>query len=127
MSVLVGMISNMDAGLTILRQEFDAEEGSFLLRLRCDLHWDRAAFRRLERAMRLVCEQNQAATQLDRWVAEGFHSVPSWVADWTAHPQFPRPEPDRYYRACIERLSDLATWYFQGYHDHLEPHSWAEL
>ncbi|MGC0312352.1 hypothetical protein [Kitasatospora acidiphila] len=117
----------MDDAVGVLRCEFAAEEGSFLLQLRCDLRWDRDAFTRLERAMRAVCERNQTAAQLDRWMAEGFYSVSSWVADWTAHPNFPRPEPEEYYRSCIERLSDLANWFFQGYHDYLEPHVWPGL
>lgn len=53
------MISLVDEVMSVLRQEFDAEEGSFLLRLRGDLEWDRAAFTRLERAMRAACEQLQ--------------------------------------------------------------------
>ena len=40
------MISAMDEITKVLKQEFDAEEGSFLLRLRGDLEWDRAAFTR---------------------------------------------------------------------------------
>ncbi|MFF7638631.1 hypothetical protein ACFZB9_36600 [Kitasatospora sp. NPDC008050] len=117
----------MDDAMSTLRHEFDAEEGSFLLRLRCDLHWDRGAFSQLEQAMRVVCEQTQSADRLDRWMAEGFYSVSSWVADWTAHPNFPRPEPTAYHQACLERLGDLANWFFQGYHDYLEPHVWPDL
>lgn len=48
------MISTMDETTKVLRREFDAEEGSFLLRLRGDLEWDRAAFTSLERAMRAI-------------------------------------------------------------------------
>ncbi len=48
------MLGNVD-DLALLRQEFTAGDGSFLLRLRIDLHWDRPAFSRLEQAMRRVC------------------------------------------------------------------------
>ncbi|WP_327576965.1 MULTISPECIES: hypothetical protein [unclassified Streptomyces] len=41
----------MDEITGVLRREFGAAEGSFLLRLRGDLEWDRAAFTCLERAM----------------------------------------------------------------------------
>jgi hypothetical protein len=41
--------------LELVRREFSAEDGSFLLQLRIDLHWDRHAFSRLEQAMRRVC------------------------------------------------------------------------
>ncbi|WP_344978752.1 hypothetical protein [Streptosporangium fragile] len=43
--------------LELLRREFDAEDGSFLVQLRCDLQWDRQAFSRLEQAMRRVCAE----------------------------------------------------------------------
>lgn len=41
----------MDDYLTILRREFEAEDGSFLLSLRVHADWDKAAFSRLVRAM----------------------------------------------------------------------------
>ncbi|WP_338779068.1 hypothetical protein [Streptomyces sp. DG1A-41] len=40
---------------------------------------------------------------------------------------FPRPEPKEYYAACIERLTDLADWFFRGEHAYMEPHTWSEL
>jgi hypothetical protein len=45
--------------LTVLAREFRAGEGSFLLQLRVDLHWDKDAFKRLTEAMRTCCEQYQ--------------------------------------------------------------------
>jgi hypothetical protein len=118
----------MDDVWTLLRQEFEAAEGSFLLGLRGEgLEWDRAAFSRLEQAMRSVCERCQDLDQLDRWMAEGFYSVSRSVRDWTSHPNFPRPEPRQYYNACLERLDDLADWFFRGYHSYREPHVWPDL
>ncbi|MDI2127122.1 hypothetical protein [Yinghuangia seranimata] len=116
----------MDEMLEVLRREFDAEEGSFLLRLR-GMEWDRDAFTRLERAMRAACEHFQANGSLDRWVAEGFYAVATWVPVWTSHPGFPRPRPDGYYEACIERIGDLADWFFRGFSNYVEGHVWAEL
>ncbi|MEU5127012.1 hypothetical protein [Streptomyces mobaraensis] len=122
------MISFMDEAIEkTLKQEFDAEEGSFLLRLRGDLEWDRAAFTRLERAMRVACEQSQGDEKLDRWLAEGFYEVAMWVPTWTSHPNFPRPTPDTYYEDCIERISDLTSWFFRGWHDYSEGHLWPDL
>ncbi|MEU4314231.1 hypothetical protein [Nocardia sp. NPDC024068] len=117
----------MDDALAVLRKEFDAEPGSFLLKLRSELEWDRAGFTRLERAMRAVCDRTQRDDHLPRWIAEGFYSVSSDVPDWTAHPNFPRPDPVGYYDACIERLTDLADWYFRGWHAYQEPHVWIDL
>ncbi|MER5465898.1 hypothetical protein ABT010_35620 [Streptomyces sp. NPDC002668] len=117
----------MDEVIDVLRREFDAEEGSFLLRLRGDLEWDRAAFTRLERAMRAACEHSQGNEMLDRWLVDGFYEVASWVPMWTSHPNFPRPAPAAYYEDCIERISDLASWFFRGWHDYSEGHLWSDL
>ncbi|MBB2948976.1 hypothetical protein FB565_008762 [Actinoplanes lutulentus] len=117
----------MDDALTVLRQEFDATEGSFLLRVRCDLVWDRAAFSRLERAMRVSCEQYESRDDLPRWLVEGFWDVSQSVADWTAHPNFPRPHPAQYYEDCLARLQDLADWFFRGWHPYQQPHVWRDL
>jgi hypothetical protein len=117
----------VDDALMVLRQEFEAVEGSFLLRLRGDLAWDRAAFSRLERAMRLVCVQQEGYDDVPRWMAEGFYDVSHFVAEWTSHPNFPRPEPAEYYQDCLERLRDLADWFFRGWHAYQEPHVWREL
>jgi hypothetical protein len=115
----------MDEIAKVLKREFDAEEGSFLLRLRGDLEWDRAAFTRLEQAMRAACERSQSDEKLDRWVAEGFYEVATWVPSWTSHPNFPKPAPDAYFKDCIERIEDLANWYFRGWHDYSEGHGSA--
>jgi len=117
----------MDEAMKTLAREFAAEEGSFLLRLRCDLAWDRAAFTRLERAMRAACEQCRSRDTLDRWAAEGFHHVATWIPTWTAHPNFPRPTPDSYYQDCLTRLEDLADWYFRGWSAYPEDHAWPDL
>ncbi len=111
----------------ILRHEFEAGEGSFLIRLRCDLVWDRAAFTRLERAMRAVCERHQDADLLERRLAEGFYELSTWVRDWSTHPNFPRPAPESYHSACLERLEDLADWFFRGESPYLPGHTWPEL
>lgn len=111
-----------------LRREFAAEEGTFLLNLRgARLEWDMTAFSRLEKAMRWACEHVQDHDQLDRWMAEGFYETSRFVQAWTSHPSFPRPEPEQYYRDCIERLDDLADWFFRGYHSYNEPHHWPDL
>ncbi|GAA0486255.1 hypothetical protein GCM10010167_50180 [Paractinoplanes deccanensis] len=112
---------------TVLRREFEAVDGSFLLQLRTDLVWDRVAFTRLERAMRAACERHEGQDGLPRWMAEGFYEVSHFVAEWTAHPHFPRPEPAEYYENCLERLRDLADWFFRGFHAYQEPHVWPDL
>jgi hypothetical protein len=117
-----------DEGVEHLRREFSAEEGTFLLSLRGDrIEWDKAAFTRFEKTLRWACEQYQGDGQLDRWIAEGFYYASHFVRDWTSHPSFPRPEPEQYYHDCIERIDDLAAWFFHGYHAYREPHGWPDL
>jgi hypothetical protein len=55
------MLSSMD-DLELPRHEFRAEDGSFLLDLRVDLHWERRAFSRLEQAMRHICAQQEPSS-----------------------------------------------------------------
>lgn len=117
----------MERAIETLEGEFRAEEGSFLLRLRSDLTWDRAAFTRLERAMRAVCAHFQSTSQLDRWLADGFYEVATAVPGWTTHPNFPRPTPAAYHEACLERIGDLADWFFRGESSYDEGHVWVDL
>jgi hypothetical protein len=114
--------------LDLLRREFEANQGTFLLGLRGEgLEWDRAAFSRFEKAMRWACQHFRDEDRLDRWMAEGFYYTSSFVRDWTSHPDFPRPEPEQYYNDCIQRISDLADWFFHGFHSYAEPHHWPDL
>ncbi|WP_035855766.1 hypothetical protein [Cryptosporangium arvum] len=110
-----------------LRREFGSAPGSFMATLYADRVWDREAFGRMERAMRTVCAAHADRDQLDRWLAEGFYYVSTWVPDHTAHSAFPRPEPVDYYDACVTRLQDLAAWFFHGWHVYREPHDWDDL
>ncbi|MEV7196655.1 hypothetical protein AB0N81_33380 [Streptomyces sp. NPDC093510] len=120
-------IDRVEKSMDVLRREFAAEEGSFLLRLRCDLTWDREAFTRLERAMRIACAHHQASEQLHRWMADGFYEVATAVPAWTAHPDFPRPAPQSYYEDCLERIGDLADWFFRGEPAYVEGYVWPDL
>lgn len=113
--------------LDVLRHEFRAEEGSFLLTLRTEYDWDRAAFTRLEQAMRAVAAEYADRDQLDRWLADGYYYVATYVPALTQHPDFPRPSPDDYYEACIRRLDVLAAWFFSGQPYYREPHTWEPL
>ena len=121
---------------TVLWHEFNAEEGSFLLQLRCDFVWDRAAFTRLTEAMLACCqaydEDKQQSTVLrqvsdpmyvPRWLADGFWYVATYVEGHTAHPAWKEKiaaDPS-YYNRAYERLRDLADWFFSGHCGYLDP------
>ena len=96
-----------------LRREFDAEPGTFVLRLRCDLEWDWAAFRLLTAAMYDVADAVKGQESLETWIANGFWFCDTWVRDWTSHPNFPRPDHQRYTEA-LELFHDLAYFVFYG-------------
>jgi hypothetical protein len=75
----------MHGHLDLLRREFEADQGTFLLGLRSEgLEWDEAAFSRLEKAIRWACEHFQDDDQLDHWMAEGFYHTSWSVREW--HP-----------------------------------------
>ena len=97
-----------------LRSEFNAADGSFLLQLRCDLHWDQTAFTRMTDAMREYCRSRNTEDDIPRWIAYGFWYVESFVRDWSTHPSFPREYDAEYYERAYARLHDLAYLLFTG-------------
>ena len=97
----------------ILKREFDAEEGSFLLQARSRIKWDWDAFRRLTSAMYDVADEAKGQPSIETWVAHGFWFCDTWIRDWTGHPDFPRP-PEDAYREAIELVHDLAYLLFIG-------------
>ncbi|HET7459682.1 MAG TPA: hypothetical protein VFJ82_00485 [Longimicrobium sp.] len=100
--------------LDTLRSEFEAREGSFLLALRCDLTWDKAAFERVTTAMLAHVRQRDPEEPIPRWIAEGFWYMDWFVRDWSTHPSFPREHSGEYYEAAWLLLHDLANWLFIG-------------
>jgi hypothetical protein len=97
----------------ILKREFDAEEGSFLLQARVRLEWDWNAFRRLTSAMYDVADEVKDRPSVETWIAEGFWYCDTFVRDWTSHPNFPRPSEEAY-REAIELVHNLASFLFIG-------------
>jgi hypothetical protein len=104
----------MDDAVEILKHEFEAGEGSFLLQLRCDLRWDESAFSRLAAAMLGYVCTRRSQDPIPRWIAEGFWYLDFFVKEWSSHENFPRPSAPRYYEKATKRLHDLAFWLFMG-------------
>lgn len=100
--------------IDVLRREFAGEDGSFLIQLRCNMNWDKESFSRLVDAMEACCKACERQQSLERWTAEGFWYLSWFVKQWTEHPNFPRPQPARYYEDALTRLDDLAFWFFMG-------------
>ena len=103
-----------DDTFDVLRNEFEAGDGSFLVKMRVHREWDREVFSRLTAAMLSYCEAHTGDETIERWVAGGFHYLSYAVKDWTTHPNFPRPDPPEYYEKAYQRLSDLAYYCLEG-------------
>jgi len=97
----------------ILRREFNAEKGSFLLQARCDYEWDWDAFRRLTSAMYDVADEVKGQPSIETWIAQGFWFCDTWISGHTRHPNFPRP-PEKAYQDALELLDNLASFLFFG-------------
>lgn len=110
----------------VLHRELTAEDGTFLLKVR-QLDWDRAAFSRLEAAMRTACPHLENETSLERWIVNGFWFLSDWLPTWTSHPNFPRPEPDSYYNAALQRMRDLQFWLVVGQSPYVPDHAWEPI
>ncbi|WP_091802313.1 hypothetical protein [Lysobacter sp. yr284] len=90
-----------------LLDESLADDG-FVLRLRCDLQWDRPAFGRLRRAMRAYLAARANAPWLDRETAELFWRLEWFVPAWSSHANFPREHAAGHYDEVFAVLGDLA-------------------
>lgn len=99
---------------TTLRRELDGAPGSFLLKLRRDREWDKAAFDRLTAVMLAHVEARDPDEPIERWIAEGFWYLDWFVRDWSRHQDFPRRHAEAYYARACGRLHDLAYWLFLG-------------
>src|SRR6266481_7315244 len=97
----------------ILRREFYAGEGSFLIQARVRLEWDWVAFRRLTSAMYDVADEVKGQPSIETLIAEGFWFCDTWIRGHTSHPNFPRP-PEKTYRDALELLANLASFLFTG-------------
>ena len=104
----------MEDFMAVLKNEFEAGEGSFLIKLRPRLEWDKAAFNRLVSAMKHCAECGSGDPKLERWVAEGFWYMSHFVREWALHPSFPKVHSVEYYDKAFTRLDDLAYWFFTG-------------
>jgi hypothetical protein len=98
----------------VLQEEFAAEPGSFLLALRCDLRWDRAAFSRLTEAMEQCCQALTGSDVVERWLADGFWYLSTFARSWTDHGAWAEDPKQDEIDAGIEKLEGLAYWFFTG-------------
>jgi hypothetical protein len=110
------VVEGGDSWRDVLQYEFLYSEldtrDAFLIKLRVDLVWDETSFARLERAMTACCEALRGDTRIDRWIAEGFWYIGSFVERWTSHESW-RADPARpVIDAGCARLFELCDWFF---------------
>ena len=117
----------VESFLDILKREFTAEDGSFLIQLRPNLNWNKEAFSKLVTAMEACCKACEKQESLERWLVEGFWWMSWFVKDWTTHPSFPRPQPPEYHENALKRLEDLAYWFFSGCSPYEDGHGFDPL
>jgi hypothetical protein len=110
--------------LDTLRHEFLAKD-AFFMQLACHGCWDKAAFNRLELAMRRACAAVAGRDDLPRWMVEGFwqcvEQVPGWARASNACPT------SEYLETAIERFHDLQYWLVMGESIYLPEHEWKTL
>ena len=104
----------MENYFAVLKNEFEAGEGSFLLQIRTQMNWDRTAFTRLIAAMHTYCMHHAGTDLVERWVAEGFWYITTFTRTWTTHVHFPHHHDEAYYVQAYQQLDDLAYWFFIG-------------
>jgi hypothetical protein len=100
--------------LDVLRREFAAEDGSFLLTLRCDLRWDHGAFARLIAAMEDCCRALEKTSSVERWVANGFWYLSWFPESWISHEAWTHDKDRARITEGTQRLFELAAWFFSG-------------
>jgi len=98
----------------LLRSEFNAEEGSFLLQLRCEAHWDETRFRKLIEAMERCAEAHAGNESIPRWLAEGFWYLDTFVPNQVKHPAFAKEHDVEFFRERCEDLACAAHRFFTG-------------
>jgi hypothetical protein len=98
-----------------LKNEFNAEEDSFLLELRTQLNWNKSKFLKLINNMIEYCKSNKDAELLERWAVDGFWYTEHFVKEWTSNDEFIKNEPERYYELSYMILENMRALYFSRY------------
>jgi hypothetical protein len=97
----------MEPWLEVLRKEHEATNESFVMTLRGEGRWDRAAYDRLFDAMLQCCKAHDDQTVIERWIAE------VWYLSWWVKTQADRLWPgSRYHENAATNLDHLAWWLF---------------
>ncbi|NHN24414.1 hypothetical protein FIA58_001895 [Flavobacterium jejuense] len=97
-----------------IKDELNAEEGSFLLELRTDLNWNHSSFINLLTELNNECKRTNGIPNLSREIASGIWYISDFIKSWTEHKNFPKIYTHEYYEKSYELISDLANTYFMS-------------
>jgi hypothetical protein len=97
-----------------LKDELNAEEGSFLLELRTELNWNHDSLLNLLTKLNAECKRTKENLNLSREIASGIWYISDFIKNWTEHKNFPKKYPTEYYEKAYELINDLAYYYFMA-------------
>lgn len=97
-----------------LKDELNAEDGSFLLELRTNLNWNHDSFINLLTELNTECKRTKENLNLSRDTACGVWYISDFIKNWTVHPNFPKVFADEYYEKAYQLINDLAYSYFMA-------------
>ena len=97
-----------------LKDELNAENGSFLLELRTYLNWNHDSFINLLTELNKECKRTKENLNLSRDTASGIWYISDFIKNWTEHQNFPKEFAEKYYEKAYELINDLAYTYFMA-------------
>ena len=97
-----------------LKDELNAENGSFLLELRTDFNWNHNSFVNLLSELNNECKRTKEDQYLSRDIASGIWYISDFIKSWTEHKNFQKKYSAEYYEKAYELINDLAHSYFMS-------------
>jgi hypothetical protein len=97
-----------------LKDELNAENGSFLLELRTNLNWNHNSFINLLSELNNECKRTKNDLNLSRDIASGIWYISDFIKSWSEHKNFPKQYSAEYYEKAYELINDLAYSYFMS-------------
>lgn len=97
-----------------LKDELNAEDGSFLLELRTNLIWNHNSFINLLTEINREYKRTKEDSKLSREIASGIWYISDLIKSWTEHENFPKKHSAEYYEKSFELINDLAYSYFMS-------------
>ncbi len=97
-----------------LKDELNAENGSFILELRTKLHWNHNSFINLLTEINKEYKRTKENSNLPRDIASGIWYISVFIKSWSEHNSFPKEYVPEYYEKAYEIINDLAYSYFMS-------------